>query len=93
MSIGPRTKPRQEPACVVTLESMDYAEAKVSGVFSVTLPDTRWRSRPASGIWRRRSKWRSERCFRGTSSELAASLLLDRGATVEPPWCSRTMGK
>jgi hypothetical protein len=46
---GPQTKPRQEPSSVVTLESVDYTDAKVSGVFAVTVPGAVWRSRPAFG--------------------------------------------
>jgi hypothetical protein len=47
--VGPQTKPRQIPSSVVTLESVDYTEAKVSGVFAVTVPGAVWRSRPAFG--------------------------------------------
>jgi hypothetical protein len=47
--VGPQTKPRQEPSSVVTLESVDYTAAKVSGVFAVTVPGAVWRSRPAFG--------------------------------------------
>jgi hypothetical protein len=46
---GHLTKQRQEPSSVVTLESVDYTEAKVSGVFAVTVPGAVWRNRPAFG--------------------------------------------
>jgi hypothetical protein len=46
---GHLTKLRQQPPSVVTLESVDYTEAKVSGVFAVTVPGAVWRSRPAFG--------------------------------------------
>jgi hypothetical protein len=47
--VGPQTRPRQMPSSVVTLESVDYTDAKVSGVFAVTAPGAVWRSRPAFG--------------------------------------------
>ena len=37
------------PSSVVTLESVDYTDAKVSGLFAVTVPGAVWRNRPAFG--------------------------------------------
>jgi hypothetical protein len=47
--VGPQTRLRQMPSSVVTLETVDFTEAKVSGVFSVTVPGAVWHSRPAFG--------------------------------------------
>jgi hypothetical protein len=46
---GHLTKQRQEPSSVVTLESVDFTDAKVSGVFAVTVPGSTWKARPAFG--------------------------------------------
>jgi hypothetical protein len=63
---GHLTKQRQEPSSVVTLESVDFTDAKVvwrvRGHGAARSGETGRRL----GNWRRRSRKRSKRCFRNT---------------------------
>ena len=47
--VGPQTKPLQEPASVVTVESVHYTDAKETGVSAVTVPGAAWRLRATFG--------------------------------------------